>query len=120
MSVKKFLLAVVLMSGAMTTPLYAEQVTAWESIQQTAANVADKTREVASDVAERTLEVAGDAADRGKEVGNDIANSKAWKKTKEAGNATAEAAKNGAHKAKGYINSHACDKKDKLNCSNAE
>lgn len=127
MNVKKCLAAMALLSGVLTTPLYAEEATAWESIKQTASTVADKTRqvagdvadrtrEVATDVADRTREVAGDAADRSREVGDDIANSKAWKKTKEVGNATAEAARSGVNKAKGYVNSQACDKKDKLNC----
>lgn len=130
MSIKKWLTLFAVILSVSTVPLHAEEApaqTAWEAIQQTASNVADKTREVATDVADRTREIAGntaertravlgDAADRGQEVGEDISNSKAWKKTKEVGNATAEAAKNGVHKAKGYVNSHACDKKDKLNC----
>lgn len=116
MGVKKSLAVAGLLASTIMMPLHAEEANAWENIKQTAANAADKTREVAGEVAERTREVAGDAVERSQEVGEDIANSKAWQKTKEVGNATAEAAKNGVNKAKGYVNSHACDKQDKLNC----
>ncbi|SBS31678.1 hypothetical protein MAQ5080_02035 [Marinomonas aquimarina] len=127
MSIKKMLAVTALMFSSALVSVHAQETSAWQSIQQTAsnavektrevaANVADRTREVAVDVADRTREVAGDAADRSKEVGQDISNSQAWKKTKEVGNATAEAARSGAHKVKEYVNNNACDNNDKLNC----
>lgn len=114
MKLKNIMVLMVTVSAISIAPVYAGET--WDSVKLAASNVANKTVEVAGDVAERTREVAGDAVDRSKEVGEDISNSDAWKKTKEVGNATAEAAKSGVNKAKGYINSHACDKKDKLNC----
>lgn len=128
MKLNKFLAMLTVVSTMGITSAHAGET--WDSVKLAASNVAnktaevagdvaDRTREVAVDVADRTREVAGDAVDRGREVGQDISNSKAWKKAKEVGNATAQAAKNGANKAKGYVNSHACDKQDKLNC-NAE
>ncbi|MCC4275884.1 hypothetical protein [Marinomonas communis] len=112
---KKLLLPCIVLALSMTAPVHANET--WESFKKSASDVAEKTRDVAGDVADRTREVAGDAVDRSKEVGQDIADSKAWKKTKEVGNATADAARSGVNKVKSYINSHKCAEEDKLNCT---
>ncbi|MCO4787152.1 MAG: hypothetical protein KC467_14670 [Marinomonas atlantica] len=116
MKVCKFMSAIAITFAVCVLPVQANETV--DGIRDTASKVVDKTREVAGNVADRTREVVGDAADRSKEVGKDVGeqSAKVWNKVKEAGNATAEVARDGVNKAQDYINSNACDNKDKLNC----
>ena len=83
--------------------------TLWQKTKETSVEIADTTSEKMSEFGKKASEFGGKASEKTKETGTVV-----WDKMKDAGEATAEAARIGASKIRSFVGQEKCDEDSAL------